>query len=422
MAEYEYMPFMNLVSNYFDARFNVNEFNVENGVYRWNSMKSGGNYISLFVPDISKDGIEVVGSDTSYGIYRKSVPDDSSRTWYFVFKNTSGVYTNWRTIIGNEESEFKCSTIAMDENGYIKFTRPDLIPSTSYGFKCSDWHVVAWISNGLDDTTRLFIDGLFIGYVGNMKGLAEETYLSRGSTWYYSNNNTKYRFAAIADTAHSDDEVISNSQFLMDYFINNYNPEFVPSVERFLIRDSNNVLYTVENGSIAALEETEITSNLFIEKGFVDIPSSEILKTLINPKIYYWNDIESVPSLKATVQGIPSGTHEIVSDRIRIGHESIYGITSVEALASEGATFLLSFDGGSYMKYDSTSESWTTSDTGMTASELIEIPADIWSSIVNSATYMTLKAMISGTDTVTKVQFNFNNESPITLSESEVVE
>ena len=116
-------------------------------------------------------------------------------------------------------------------------------------------------------------------------------------------------------------------------------------------------------------------------------------------------------TLTATVQGVPTGSHDITSDNINIGHSSIYGITSVEATASDGATFLLSFDGGAWMKYND--GTWSVSDIGMTAAELMAIPSTAWNSVINSAQYMQLKATLEGVETVTQVVFNYNNESPI---------
>ena len=115
--------------------------------------------------------------------------------------------------------------------------------------------------------------------------------------------------------------------------------------------------------------------------------------------------------MTATVQAVPTDAHDITSDNINIGHSSIYGITSVEATASDGATFLLSFDNGEWMIYNN--GSWIASDIGMTATELVAIPENAWSSIVNSAQNMKLKATLDGVDTVTQIKFNFNNSVPV---------
>ena len=137
--------------------------------------------------------------------------------------------------------------------------------------------------------------------------------------------------------------------------------------------------------------------------------------SLSNPEVLCWIDSDIPQKMTATVQGVPTGAHDITSDNINIGHSSIYGISSVEATASDGATFLLSFDNGEWMIYNN--GSWIASDVGMTATELVAIPENAWSSIVNSATSMKLKATLDGVDTVTQVKFNFNNNRPIAESE-----
>lgn len=195
--------------------------------------------------------------------------------------------------------------------------------------------------------------------------------------------------------------------------------QLVPKTNKYLVR-SNDTIYTVQNDSLVEVQGT-LNAQLFQTYGTDTIPSGTLLMTLDKAEVLRWIDSDTVPTLKATVQGTPQGEHSIESDDIRIGHESIFGITSVEATASEGATFLLSFDNGSYMVYDTVSSTWVASDVGMSASDLVSIPTDAWSSVVNSAKTMKLKATIDGTETVTQVKFNFDNTSPINL-ESEVAE
>lgn len=190
------------------------------------------------------------------------------------------------------------------------------------------------------------------------------------------------------------------------------------SSKKYLVRDGS-TLYTVTDGKLAEVTG-ELSADLFMSSGVDTIPDGALLLTLTAPEVLCWTDGEKLPALTATVQGVPEGSHDIVSDNIRVGHSSIYGITSVEATASEGATFLLSFDGGAWMVYDTDNSAWVASDVGMTATELVAIPADAWNSAINSAQYMQLKATLDGVDTVTQVKFNFNNESPTnTASESE---
>ncbi len=188
-------------------------------------------------------------------------------------------------------------------------------------------------------------------------------------------------------------------------YIADYNPIDL-SIKKYLVRNGN-TLYTVTDGSLVEVSGI-LNADLFMNSGVDAIPDGALLMTLSAPEVLCWTDGDRVPTLTATVQGMPQGMHEIVSDNARVGHESVYGITSVEATASDGATFLLSFDGGMWMTY--TNGSWSASEAGMTASELMAVPTDAWSSVVNSANNMRLKAMLDGVDTVTQVKFNFNND------------
>ena len=174
---------------------------------------------------------------------------------------------------------------------------------------------------------------------------------------------------------------------------------------KYLVRDSGKI-YTVTDGALVEVTGT-LNADMFKASGIDTIPDGALLMTLSAPEVLCWTNTEELPRLSATVQGMPTGTHEVISDNIPIGNHSIYGMASIDTNASENATFLLSFDGGEWMAY--TDNKWSASSVGMTASELELIPTNAWSSVMNSAKVMRLKAMIDGTDTVTEVKFNFNN-------------
>jgi hypothetical protein len=177
----------------------------------------------------------------------------------------------------------------------------------------------------------------------------------------------------------------------------------------YLIRN-NGTIYTVQNGTLMEVSGT-LNAQLFINNGSDTIPDGALLMTLSAPEVLCWADASDVPRLNAVVQGVPTGTHDIIGDNVSVGHSSIYGITSVEATASDGATVLLSFDGGMWMAYNN--GEWSASDVGMTASELMAIPTEAWSSVINSAQTMRLKVSLDGVDTVTQIKFNFNNTPPV---------
>ena len=179
-----------------------------------------------------------------------------------------------------------------------------------------------------------------------------------------------------------------------------------PYVTKYLVRN-NGTIYTVSDGSLVEVSGT-LNASLFQTSGVDDIPTGELLMTLSAPEVLCWTDAEELPKLSATVQGIPTGSHGVTSDDIPIGHSSIYGITSVDVIASDGATFLLSFDDGMWMTYNN--GEWSASDVGMTSSDLIAVPENVWTDVVSSVQNMRLKAVLNGTETGTEVKFSFNNK------------
>ncbi len=181
------------------------------------------------------------------------------------------------------------------------------------------------------------------------------------------------------------------------------------SIKKYLVRNEGTI-YTVVDGALVEVSGT-LNANLFIASGSDTIPDGALLMTLSAPEVLCWTDGDKLPTLTATVQGTPQGTHEIVSDEANLGHHSIYGVEGVDVIASDGATFLLSFDGGMWMVYNGSK--WSASDVGMTTSELMAVPTEAWASVINSANNMRLKAMLDGVDTVTQVKFNFNNTPPV---------
>ena len=178
---------------------------------------------------------------------------------------------------------------------------------------------------------------------------------------------------------------------------------------KYLIRNDG-TLYTVVDGALSEVPG-ELTAELFQASGIDAPPDGALLMTLTAPEVLCWTDAPTAPTLVATVQGLPVGAHTVTSDNIYVNDSTIFGIESVEAIASDETTFLLSFDGGEWMAY--TDSTWSVSDVGMTTADLVAIPANAWSSVINSSEYMQLKVVLDGVDTATQIKFNFDNNSPI---------
>ena len=181
------------------------------------------------------------------------------------------------------------------------------------------------------------------------------------------------------------------------------------TVTKYLVRNGNTI-YTVVDGALVEVSGA-LNADMFKNSGIDTIPDGTLLMTLSSPEVLCWTNAEELPTLTATVQGVPVGYHDIISNDIPVGDISISGIATVEADASENATFLLSFDGGAWMIY--TNGKWSASDVGMTTAELIAVPSNAWNSMIASANNMRLKAVLDGVDTVTEVKFNFNNDAKV---------
>ena len=195
-----------------------------------------GHPLDIYSPILHDDCVEFVGSETSYakltygGTSGGNAENSDYCIRYALVKNLSQVYSNWRTVFGNETANTYCSTIAMDSSGVINFTRQNIIQSGSYKY-INDWHVIAWTSNKITGQSALYIDGTKIGVASGCDGWAADTYFFRGSSWYYNNNNTAIKCFIVGDTIPSDSEIQQNSWYL-------YNKYFAS----WSIDDSDNIV------------------------------------------------------------------------------------------------------------------------------------------------------------------------------------
>ena len=73
--------------------------------------------------------------------------------------------------------------------------------------------------------------------------------------------------------------------------------------QKYLIRN-NDTIYTVQNGSLMEVVG-DLNAQLFIDNGVDAIPDGTLLMTLSNPEVLCWTDAETLPTLTATVKGIP---------------------------------------------------------------------------------------------------------------------
>lgn len=166
--------------------------------------------------------------------------------------------------------------------------------------------------------------------------------------------------------------------------------ETPPYDKKYLIRSSA-TLYSVTDGTLTALAETEITASLFQTYGVDEIPDGALLVGLTDPEVLYWHDsTDELPTLSLTVRGTPPLPQMFTSEPMDLTHESIAGISHAVVDASEDVRFAISFDGGATWKAHDGAAWFDTSDTvpGMLASTMNAITAEQWAEVVVLESYM----------------------------------
>jgi hypothetical protein len=159
---------------------------------------------------------------------------------------------------------------------------------------------------------------------------------------------------------------------------------------KYLVR-SGSTIYTVTDGALTSLAETEITASLFQTYGVDDLPDGALLVGLTDPEVLYWQDSEDeLPVLELTVRGTPPLPQVFTSEPMDLTHASIAGIDHAAVDASEDVRFAISFDGGTTWKAHDGSAWFDTSDTvpGMLASTMNAITAEQWAEVVVLNSYM----------------------------------
>ena len=185
--------------------------------------------------------------------------------------------------------------------------------------------------------------------------------------------------------------------------------QLIPKKPKYLIRN-NDIVYTVQNDLLVEVVG-DLNAQLFIDNGVDEIPSGALLMTLSNPKVLSWIDSDKVPTLTATVKGVPA-PQVIVSEKINLMDGSIKGIESVAIECKGEPIFAVSFDEkATWLMHDGT-EWATVSDevTGMTKAEFEAITAEQWQPKYESASDMYIRCTIlDETQSVTALNIDFIN-------------
>lgn len=281
---------------------------------------------------------------------------------------------------------------------YNTFRTNDLVDDTIYH-----------ISMTYDGTAvKLYIDGGFYSQIeasGNITTPLSNTILALGANPYGNTVKGGYfrgniMSARVYNRALSADEVLENYQYDHSRYIDS---------KKYLIRDGKTI-YTVTDGTLSVVEG-DLTANLFISSGVDAIPDGALLITLRNPEVLCWTDAETLPTLTATVKGIPQ-PQLIVSEEINLMDGSIKGIDSVAIDCKGEPIFAVSFDKKATWIMHNGTEWVAVSDklAGMTKTEFEAITTEQWQAQYEVSSDMYIRCtLLDETQSVTTVSVGFVN-------------
>lgn len=182
-----------------------------------------------------------------------------------------------------------------------------------------------------------------------------------------------------------------------------------PAIKKYLVRD-NDTIYTVQNDSLVEVVG-DLNAQLFIDNGVDAIPDGTLLMTLSNPEVLCWTDAETLPTLTATVKGIPE-PQIVMSKEIDLMHSSIKGINGVTVDSKGDVLFAVSFDKKATWMMHNGTEFVEVSDklAGMTKTEFEAITAEQWKPKYEASSDMYIRCILfDETQSITTVNVDFIN-------------
>ena len=182
-----------------------------------------------------------------------------------------------------------------------------------------------------------------------------------------------------------------------------------PNIKRYLVRDGNTI-YTVTDGALVEVSGM-LNAELLQTSGVDAIPDGTLLMTLSNPEVLCWTDSDKVPTLTATVKGIPE-PQTILSKEIDLMHSSIKGINGVTVDCKGDVLFAVSFDKKATWMMHNGTEFVEVSDklAGMTKTEFEAITAEQWQPKYEASSDMYIRCILfDETQSITTVNIDFIN-------------
>lgn len=182
-------------------------------------------------------------------------------------------------------------------------------------------------------------------------------------------------------------------------------------IKKYLIR-SQNVLYTISDGTLTALESAELSVDVFGTHGFDELPDWSVISSLVNTEIMYCqSDIEAeLPSITATMNATPF-PQTVVSPNYDMSDDTILGVECAYVTASSDVVFAISVDDG-VTWYMWTGQAWgtlTDTATGMTAETINAITTEQWAGLMTTGQFKVRMTLFDENSSFTSFVIDYIN-------------
>lgn len=178
---------------------------------------------------------------------------------------------------------------------------------------------------------------------------------------------------------------------------------------KYLLKDNAGKYYTIKENALTEIQVSALNAQVFKDFGVDTQPDGNLIKTIANPKLLYWQDSQE-PLLPMTVNIIAIPPDQfIVTPDYDMTDPTIKGIENVVVDASADVLFAFSFDSGvSWKIYESEEWKEVSETTGMTTEQVQAITAEQWAQVATTGKYR-IRILLRDAGYMNNVQINYKN-------------
>lgn len=182
-----------------------------------------------------------------------------------------------------------------------------------------------------------------------------------------------------------------------------------PYDSRYLIKDKQGRYYAAVDGALSEVPVTTLSTATFLEYGFEGVPDSTLLKSLVNPTVYYWQDFMDLePQLQADVTALPP-VQVVMTELIEMTDDTILGIENIVINSTGSVLFAITFDDEQWLAHNSMQwVSLAEATSGMAKEQFEAVSVQDWASVAVTGQYR-LRFVLYENSAVSSIIVNYLN-------------